>query len=257
MIAILGLLVAPFALAGATIGQPRLIVESIPSLNRFTDTEIRILEKLNRVDRFHLSRLSQVVVPTSFSIDLIHWSPIPKVLNCAVTTPKLIVVHVPSQVFGAYEHGTLVRWGPVSSGRAKNPTPVGLFHLNWRSRARHSTDDPNWHMEWYFNFHNQRGLAFHKFSLPGRPASHACVRLLESDAVWLYKWGESWTLTADRSAVTTRGTPVYIMGEYAYNLDPPWLHPDQLPTPIPIDLPEGMCGSEADVPVLNQTSSGE
>jgi lipoprotein-anchoring transpeptidase ErfK/SrfK len=253
MRAISGLLVAPLALAVATGGQPRLIVENISSLNRFTAAEIRILEKLNRVDRFHLRRMSQIVVPTDFAIDLLQWSPIPKDLSCIVNAPKLIVVHVPSQVFGAYEHGILVRWGPVSSGREKNPTPSGLFHLNWRSRARHSTDDPNWHMEWYFNFHNQRGLAFHKYSLPGRPASHACIRLLERDAVWLYNWGESWTLTADRSAVVTAGTPVYIMGEYAYNLDPPWLHPEQLPTPMPIDLQEGMCRSEADVPVLNQT----
>ena len=41
-------------------------------------------------------------------------------------------------------------------------------------------------MNWCFNFHNLRGLAFHEYSLLGRPASPACVRLLERDAMWLY-----------------------------------------------------------------------
>ena len=39
-----------------------------------------------------------------------------------------------------------------------------------------------WQLNWYFNFHNFRGLAFHEFDLPGVPASHACVRLLARDA---------------------------------------------------------------------------
>lgn len=247
------LLVAQFALTGATVDAPRLLVENTPSLKRFTDAEIRILEKLNRVDRFHLSRMSRIVVPTDFAVDLLQWSPLPKTLSCTLDAPKLLVVHIPSQVFGAYEHGTLVRWGPVSSGREKHPTPSGLFHLNWRSRARHSTDDPDWHMEWYFNFHNRRGLAFHKYSLPGRPASHACVRLLERDAVWLYNWGDTWTLTADRGAIVTPGTPVYIAGEYAYNLAPPWLQPHESRTPMAIALPETLCRQEEDISLLNQT----
>jgi lipoprotein-anchoring transpeptidase ErfK/SrfK len=121
-------------------------------------------------------------------------------------------VHSPSQVFGAYEYGHLVRWGPVSSGRARYPTPSGLFHLNWRARQRTSTDNPDWDLEWYFNFHNFRGLAFHQSALPGRPASHACLRLLQRDAMWLFNWGDGWVLTADGRDVLSFTTPVLVVG---------------------------------------------
>jgi hypothetical protein len=78
-------------------------------------------------------------------------------------------------------------------------------------------------MEWYFNFESRRGLAFHQYALPGRPASHGCVRLLKRDATWLYKWGESWRLTPDGKEVVQHGTPVYIVGEYGYEGPKPWL----------------------------------
>ena len=77
-------------------------------------------------------------------------------------------------------------------------------------------------MPWYFNFQNERGLSFHEYALPGRPASHACVRLLERDARWLYAWGGGWTLDERGWEVLTRGTPVLIIGCYAFGDEPPW-----------------------------------
>ena len=100
--------------------------------------------------------------------------------------------------------------------------PAGLFHLNWRSRGRHTTVDPDWYMPWYFNFENDRGLSFHQYTLPGRPASHACVRLLERDAKWLFDWGETWTLDDRGWNVLEPGTPVLIVGCYDFSSPPPW-----------------------------------
>lgn len=74
----------------------------------------------------------------------------------------------------------------------------------------------------YVNFHNHRGLSFHEFALPGRPASHACVRLLERDAQWLFEWGESWTLDERGWTVLDRGTPVLILVCYDFTAPPPW-----------------------------------
>jgi hypothetical protein len=150
------------------------------------------------------------------------YSPFPAQYQWAADRPKLLVVDQRVQAFAAYEHGTLVRWGPVSTGRQAMHTPAGLFHLNWRSRGRHSTVDPDWYMEWYYNFENRRGLSFHQYALPGRPASHACVRLLERDARWIYEWGESWTLDARGWTVLDRGTPVLILGCYDFGASPPW-----------------------------------
>jgi hypothetical protein len=64
-------------------------------------------------------------------------SPLPSAIEWAKVYGKYIVVHLPSQVFGAYENGHLVRWGPVSSGRAAHPTPSGLFHLNCAAADQH------------------------------------------------------------------------------------------------------------------------
>ena len=105
------------------------------------------------------------------------------------------------QVFGAYETGRLAYWGPVSTGRAETPTPSGLFHLTWKAKSRRSTDNAEWILNWYFNFINSRGVSFHEFELPGRPASHACVRLLPRDAQWLYALGRAGRLSADQRQI--------------------------------------------------------
>jgi hypothetical protein len=91
-------------------------------------------------------------------------------------------------------------------------------------------------MPLYFNFDNERGLAFHQFTLPGRPASHACIRLLERDARWLYGWGEGWTLDERGWTVLDPGTPVLILGQYDFNAPPPWRSLEYLATGV--KLPE-------------------
>lgn len=181
-----------------------------------------LLEKLNRADAAHLGRLGVLVVPDGPIADELEVSPLPLTWGWAANLRKAVVVDQPSQVFGAYECGRLVRWGPVSSGRQKRPTPEGLFHLNWRMRERTSTEDPTWHMTWYFNFDNRRGLAFHQLELPGYPASHACARMLERDARWLYDWGEGWKLDRAKQTVVGDGTPVLVLGSYAFGTPPPW-----------------------------------
>jgi hypothetical protein len=131
-------------------------------------------------------------------------------------------VYLPGQVFGAYEFGRLVRWGPVSTGRRSNPTSAGRFALNWRSPGRASTVDPDWFMRWYFNFGNREGLAFHAYPLPGYPASHGCIRLLERDAQWLFEWGHTWLLDPSGTQVLMPGTPVVIIGRYDFDAPAPW-----------------------------------
>ncbi|HVR98562.1 MAG TPA: L,D-transpeptidase [Thermoanaerobaculia bacterium] len=193
---------------------------------RFTPEQLALLEKLNRRDVPHLARAEALIVPTEWLPDELLYSPLPG--TWAESYSKALVVDQASQTFGGYELGRLVRWGPVSSGRKSRPTPSGLFHLNWRSKGRRSTDNPDWYMPWYFNFHAGRGLAFHQLELPGRPASHACVRLLERDAVWLYGWGKGWSFDEKRKAVPGTGTPVLILGSYDFDAPSPWLSLDWL-----------------------------
>jgi L,D-transpeptidase catalytic domain len=210
---------------------PVLRFEPIPTTaaelaQRFTPAQIDQLEMLNRRDRTHLLRAEPptpgLLVPESWPDDPLAFSPFPASWPGGESYPKAILVSQPMQAFAAYEHGRLVRWGPVSTGRKQSPTPEGSFNLTWRSRRRRSTDNQEWLLEWYFNFVNERGVSFHLFELPGYPASHACVRMLRRDAQWLYDWGEQWTLDEHRQ-LKTAGTPVFILGVYPFDQPPPWL----------------------------------
>lgn len=194
-----------------------------PLDERFNDSQLTLLEKLNRADVEHLEQLREVVLPESWIDDELPYSVLPMRYAASELWSKFLVVYVPGQLFGAYEFGSLVRWGPVSSGGRSSPTSPGTFALNWRSTGRASTVDPDWFMRWYFNFGNRQGLAFHAYSLPGHPASHGCIRLLDRDAQWLFEWGQAWVLDPSRTRELKPGTRVFIVGDYDFDVAPPWL----------------------------------
>lgn len=193
-------------------------------LSRFDTSQIALLEKLNRADRGHLAGLKQLILPNRWDLDQLAYSPLPHLVPRFAATPKALVVDLPTQVFGAYEFGNLVRWGPVSSGVRVHQTPPGLYYLNWNARIRVSSENDAWVMPWFFNFSSKIGLGLHQYMLPGRPASHGCVRLLLTDAKWLFYWGQGWTLASDGQVLAT-GTPVLIVGGYDYEGARPWLQP--------------------------------
>jgi hypothetical protein len=204
--------------------------------DRFNERQLALLEKLNRADLDHLEQLEEVVVPNSWSEDEPTYSPMPEQYAPAAGSPKFLVVYLPGQLFGAYEYGKLVRWGPVSSGGRSGPTVSGTFALNWRSAARRSTVDPDWFMRWYFNFGNREGLALHAYALPGHPASHGCIRLLERDAQWLFEWGDTWVLDPTETRVLKPGTPIVIFGAYDFDAPPPWRSLHWLSQPVQLPL---------------------
>ncbi len=189
---------------------------------RFSNAQLQIVEKLNRVDRVHLFRLREIVVPDSMTENELDYSPFPVFYEWGDTLRKLLVVDQPAQAFGAYEYGRLQRWGPVSTGRRESQTPSGLFHLNWKAKGRRSTVDSLWYLPWYFNFDSKAGVSLHQYELPGRPASHSCVRLLEPDAKWIYDWGEQWRIGDHPWIVVQPGTPLLILGRYDYEAPWPW-----------------------------------
>lgn len=190
--------------------------------------QIDLLEKLNRSDRKHLFALDRIVEPDYWTGDERDYAPLPASLPWARELDQVIVVHKPLQAFAAYVHGELVRWGPVSTGAERSPTPSGLFALNWRSKGHRSSVNRNWYLPWYFNFNTKTGHAFHQYELPGLPASHGCVRMLKRDAQWLYGWGREWNLDARGWTVTEAGTPVLIIGDYPQVDTPPWRDADLL-----------------------------
>lgn len=228
--------VCGLALLGVTFVGRTLAAQSVPfhleadgSANlasRFSEIQIGVLEKLNRADRRALPRVRPLVVPDAWPGDERAFSPLPRQYRAVAGLSKALVVSLRDQAFGAYEQGDLVRWGPLSSGAQDSPTPPGLYHLNWRASGRVSTVNPDWFMRWYFNFENAQGRAFHEYELPGRPASHGCIRLLQRDAEWLYGWGDEWQLNAKGTDVEVPGTTVLIVGSYDFGSPPPWRSPE-------------------------------
>ena len=180
-----------------------------------------VVLRLNRVDLGHARQGDTLVVPSLF--DWARLSPFPDTLPAAGLPHKLLVISARVQAFGAYEAGRLVRWGPTSTGRQEKATPPGLYHANWRQRTRASTFNDEWILNWYVNLSNFDGISLHQYELPGRPASHACVRLLADDAEWLYHWVDTWKLVpGDRRKVLEQGTPVAVLDEYAFGRRRPW-----------------------------------
>lgn len=187
-------------------------LEPTQPLSRFNLKQRNLLQKLNRMDAAHLSRTRRLVVPSRWDLEEIAYSPLPRSINQFSDRPQSLLVDLPGQVFGAYEFGSLVRWGPVSSGGTGRSTPPGHYHLNWNARVRISSVNSSWIMPWYFNFDRAIGYGFHEYSLPGHPASHGCIRLLGADAKWLFQWGHP-------------GTPVIVRGHYNFRSPRPWMEP--------------------------------
>jgi hypothetical protein len=213
------------AAAEAEPGYGRFVIASAESLRALERAlgpgGLDLVLRLNRVDPAHARQGDTLIVPPDLDEEAI--APFPGSLEAARPWPRLLLVSARVQAFAAYEAGRRVKWGPVSTGRREMPTPPGLYHANWKQRSRASTFNDEWVLKWYVNLANFSGISLHQYELPGRPASHSCVRLLDDDAAWLYGWVETWTLVpGDRRRVATPGTPVVVLDEYAFDQARPW-----------------------------------
>lgn len=193
-----------------------------------------ILALLNRADTIHLKRLDSIIIPNDYSRPLKDYSPFPEHVRLLQDINKIIFFSYPTQIFAAYENGNLVLTGPTNMGRKSKPTPQGLFFTNWKAKKTISTIDKSWILKWNFNVHNKWGVGFHEYALPGYPASHSCMRLLEADAQFLYHWADQWILKNNHE-ILAYGTPVIIFGSYPFDNEKPWYqlveNPDALIIP--------------------------
>lgn len=201
---------------------------------RFSEAEKHVIFSLNRVDAKHAYRMDTLVVPDTFLADRNLYSPFPLHLDILDSVRKMVMFSYASQAFAAYAHGKLQRWGPSSMGTKRNPTPTGLHYCNWKSKKSVSTVKSEWILPWNFNIMNQEGVGWHQYDLPGYPASHSCLRLLEEDAKWLYTFGEQWILKDSRT-LAARGTPVLVFGAYPFEGRKPWLHLPEDPQAVQVD----------------------
>lgn len=190
--------------------------------NKDNTKNLDIAFAVNRVDKSNFTKLDSVVIPTDLSGDREFYLPFPFEVASLDEVDKIIIFSYPTQSFATYENGILTYTGPTSMGSKIHKTPTGLFFTNWKAEETISTFNDEWELKWNFNIENKEGVGFHEYELPGYPASHSCLRLLEKDAKHLYNWADQWVL-ADAETVKIKGTPVIVFGSYNFDGPKPWL----------------------------------
>ncbi|MES2543567.1 MAG: L,D-transpeptidase [Bacteroidota bacterium] len=207
------------------------------SANSTDNEKLNIAFIINRTDKNNFSKLDTVVVPNDFSGDKLYYQPFPFQVDYLKDIKKIIYFSYATQTFATYENGELTYAGPTNMGRKKDPTPTGLFFTNWKAEKTTSTVNDEWELKWNFNIANKLGVGWHQYEMPGYPASHSCLRLLEEDAKYLYKWADEWVLS-DNENVAVKGTPVIIFGNYNFDGPKPWFQLVTNPKALDISVSE-------------------
>jgi hypothetical protein len=102
--------------------------------------------------------------------------PIESIQSRSAGEPTMAIVSLRSQRITVYDANGWILRAPVSSGTKGRETPAGIFSVIQKVEEHYSNlyDDA-------FMPHMQRitwsGIALHGGVLPGRPASHGCIRL--------------------------------------------------------------------------------
>jgi len=168
--------------------------------NLFPNEEQRdIVRRINRMN-IALKPGMHIAVPKQLEqLSIYDVAPFPRYI--AQSDEKLILVSQKQLAFAAYdEHGELIWWGPISSGinKCASPdgnclTPTGAFRIIRKQDIdcistvfpiRADGDNGGAVMPYCMHFF--RGFALHgSDDVPGRRASHGCVRLFIEDARWL------------------------------------------------------------------------
>lgn len=107
-----------------------------------------------------------------------------------------VVVSLSDQLAFLYKGDTLIAVTTISSGTEKHPTPTGIFPILEKKPMHRSIKYDLAPMPFMQRL-DQYGIALHAGHLPGRPASHGCIRLPHKFAAKLFQ-------------VTQVGTPVLI-----------------------------------------------
>jgi len=107
-----------------------------------------------------------------------------------------VVVDLLTQLFYVYRGEQLVGVATISSGKKGRETPLGFWSVMLKQKLGHSRKYENAPMPFMQRI-DKYGIALHAGHLPGKPASHGCVRLPGEFAAKLFR-------------ITEVGTPVLI-----------------------------------------------
>src|SRR6218665_2904997 len=187
--------------------------DSVSQKNKkeFTGKALYTILALNRLDRANIGAADTLVVPAKIEEDFLRYSPFPGHVTTLENVKKFVFFSYPIQGFGVYEYGNLVKWGPTSMGKKAKKNKTGLMFANWKKEVAISTVSDEWKLRWNVNVANFDGIGWHQYALPGYPASHSCLRMLEEDAKWMYEWADQWIVKGENT-ILAQGTPVVVFG---------------------------------------------
>lgn len=178
-----------------------------------------IVMRINRMNTRLYPGLVIAVPDVLSEADIMDFSPFPA--NVPSPGEKVVIVDPVENAWGAYDaDGTLLRWGPASSGAdfcrdidRQCHTHSGSFRVySLGSSDCYSTKFPlpdgGAPMPYCMYFENGQALHGEPNGLPGYNASHGCVRMYVNDAEWLrYDFIEG-----PNSGNNYRGTRIIVKG---------------------------------------------
>ena len=101
--------------------------------------------------------------------------------------PLIISISIAQQRMKIYDANGLFAETPVSTGMPGHPTPMGVFSVIQKHKFHHSNIYSGAPMP-YMQRITWSGVAMHAGVLPGRPASHGCIRMPMAFAVKMWNW---------------------------------------------------------------------
>lgn len=157
-----------------------------------------LIMRFNRTN-LPLSSRHWIVVPKNLH-NLTQWDLSPFPVKILPPKHRFLIIDLKQLAFGAYNNGgKLIYWGPISGGKnfcediqqACN-TPLGTFRIQRKQGSDCiSSQFPiatKGGAPMPYCMHFFKGFAIHGSSgLPGKNASHGCIRLYTVDAEWLNK----------------------------------------------------------------------
>ncbi|MEO6365289.1 MAG: L,D-transpeptidase family protein [Luteimonas sp.] len=111
------------------------------------------------------------LVPRDLAPGEFEWAP-----QLAPKGAMVVVVSLPEQRAHVYRDGVRIGVSTISSGKPGNETPTGVYPILQKRRMHHSNRYNNAPMPFMQRL-TWDGIALHAGKIPGRPASHGCVRL--------------------------------------------------------------------------------
>lgn len=104
---------------------------------------------------------------------------------------KWIEIDLSKQRLAARQGNRVIKAFPISSGKARTPTPKGTFRIYAKYRKvrmrgpGYNLPNVPWTM-YFVGGYAIHGTYWHMNF--GRPMSHGCINMKKSHARWLYRW---------------------------------------------------------------------